>query len=104
MLIGTVKSRVAKFRLRKERLTELAALAAVHGRASVQLAAVVAGAHAAVVKADLEVSCPTAATAWQQAVTASGHSWSIELGMMTVVHHASSHRARPAMRQIHALL
>ena len=75
MLIRTVKSRVAKFRLRKERLTELAALAAVHGRAAGQLAAVGDGVHPAVVKAALEVSCPCrAATARQQAITASGHS------------------------------
>ena len=55
MLNGTVKYRVAKFRLRKERLTELAALAAVHGRAAAQLAAIGDAAPTAVVRAALEV-------------------------------------------------
>jgi hypothetical protein len=55
MLNGTVKYRVAKFRLRKERLTELGALAAVHGRAAAQLAAAGDAAPTAIVRAALEV-------------------------------------------------
>lgn len=50
-----VKARVASFRLRKGRQTELAALAAVHGRAAGQLAAAGCN-HAAAVTAALEVS------------------------------------------------
>jgi hypothetical protein len=73
MLIGTVKSRVAKFRLRKERLTELAALAAVHGRAAGQLAAVGDTAHAAVVKAALEVTAVLAGCSKMQYSSKQAH-------------------------------
>lgn len=51
---AAVKARVAQVRIRKERQTELAAMAAVHGRAAAQAAAADSGAHSAAVAAALE--------------------------------------------------